>query len=256
MSPISFNPEHFSKGGGLADDFDGEITDARIDIFTYQGKGKPAVGLILDIKTDEGEELEQFYSIGDEQRWSPSSDGSSVIGNDGQQSINEGCNAALFFAHLVDCGFPPDKLEDDDVTVMEGLKGHFKRVPQPKRTGLSGSADGREKTLLTVSEIYGTRFDKKGGSKGRGKRAAKGKASRKSSDNGDEYADAASALVMEVLSEHGTATKKELSQAAFKTITNDMAQRKAVVKLVFNDDFLGGEHQPWEFDDADGSVSM
>lgn len=248
MRGISFNPEHYTKGGGLPDDFDGVIEGAVIDIFTYQGKGKPSVGLLLNIKTDEGDELEQFYSIGDENRWSPSEDGSSVIGNDNQQSINEGCNAALFFSHLVNAGFPTDKLEEDDVTVLEGLKGHFKRVPQPKREGLSGG-DGREKTILTVSDIHKLPWEKKG-SKGK----KKGKSSSKSSSNGD-YADDAAALVMEVLSEEGTATKKELSQAAFKTIKGDLKKRKGVVQLVHSDDFLGNEDQPWEYDADEGTVT-
>ena len=249
MCPVSFSPKDYTKGGGLADDFDGEITGARIDLFDYQGRAKPSVGLLLDIKTDEGEELEQFYSIGPESRWSPSDDGTSVIGNDGQQSITDNCNAALFFAHLVDAEFPAEKLEDDDVTVMEGLKGHFKRVPQPKRAGLSGGGD-REKTILTVSEIYSTKFDKKGGKKTKPKT---GKAGKSSGD--DDYSDDAAALVMEVLSEKGTAAKKELMQAAFKTIKGDLKKRKAVVLLVNDDDFLGGEDQPWEYDADEGTVS-
>ena len=252
MCPISFNPKDATKGGGLADDFDGEITGARIDLFTYPNSGKTSVGLILDITTEDEDELEQFYSIGPESAWSPSDDNTSVIGNSGQQSIADNCNANLFFAHLVDADFPAEKLENDDVTILEGLKGHFKHVPQPKRAGLSGGGGDREKTILTVSEIYSTKFDKKG----KGKKSGKSKSSGKSSSgNGDDYDDDAAALVMEVLSEKGTAAKKELMQAAFKTIKGNLKKRKAVVLLVNDDDFLGDDNQPWEYDASDGTVS-
>ena len=73
--------EDFDLGSGLADDFDGEITAAEFGINPEYASaaGKDIPGVIITIKSpDLGQEISQFYSIGDPEKWEIADNGSEV----------------------------------------------------------------------------------------------------------------------------------------------------------------------------------
>lgn len=253
----SLNPENFLEGGGLIDDVDVVFKSCEFAMFDYQGKADAAPCLKIVMECDDfDDDMEQYYSMGSPNDWIPSDDGAQLVAVGKATNIRMTTNGGIFLKSLIDSGFPVDDL-GDDITALDGTQAHVIQVPAPKRN-LQKTAKQKEReekfgppTLLVVSEIIALPGEKKkptGAPKGKatGKGKTTGKKTGKKEASGD-LNEKAMAAVMGVLSDEGTITKKELPAKIFQTMKED-PDRNAVVKVVFDDEFLG--NGPWEYDDG------
>lgn len=257
---VSLNPENFVEGGGLIDDVDVVFVECVFDMFDYQGKADPAPCLKITMECEDFDDpMEQYYSMGSANDWIPSDDGSQLVAVGKATNIRMSTNGGIFLKALIDAGYPADDL-GDDITTLNGLQAHVIQVPAPKRNlKKTKKQEEREEkfgppTILVVSEIVALPGEKKkpaGAPKkaaGKGKAANGKKAAGKKTPEGDtSLNDKAITAIMEILSDAGTITKKELPAKIFQTMKED-PDRNAVVKVVFDDEFLA--NGPWEYDDG------
>jgi hypothetical protein len=270
MTAASLNPEEFVEGGGLIDDVDVVFINCLFAHFDYNGTViPPAPCLQIDMETEDDEEITQYFSMGNPEDWSPSEDGTQLEATGKATGIRSTSNGGIFLKAMIDAGFPVDKI-GDDISVLNGMKCHVIQIPAPKRSGLVEKKrdDGKkfEKTILVISEIHSLPWEedeapakgktkaKAGGTKGKTKPATKTKAKAKAKpeaaeDEGgdDDIGGKAVAAILEILGDAGTITKKELPAKIFQILKAD-PDRNAVVKMVFDDEFLG--EGPWEYDDG------
>jgi hypothetical protein len=251
----SLRPGDFAQGGGMIDDVDLTVKQARFVLWDYDGKvANPTLALKLDLEDDDGVVHEQYYSAGDPKHFVPSNDGTRAVPTGTKSALSGSSNMFLLIASLTDSGFPEDQLSDD-VSVFDGLRGHFIRVPQPKRTGLptQPGADTRDKTVLVMNKLIAmpgaTVKGKKAAGKpnGQGGKAAAPAASAAATTDLDEKAQD---VVMSVLADRdGSVAKKDIASAAFKAASDVDAKTKAqIAKLVYTDEFLNADGRPWSYD--------
>jgi len=228
-----FKRENLGKGGGLLDDCKVTFKEVEFTTFNYGGVAEATAfkAVLLD---EEDVESEQYWSCG--AGWTPSKDGKSLVSSKGKTQVNESSNFGIFLSYLADADFPQDKLEDDDIKVLEGMVAHVIRVDAPKRNlaPKPPRADGKvyKDTILVVNEIISLPGEKKAG---------KGKAA-----GGGKVADKTTASIMEILGENPKGMdKKKLASAVFAANKND-PDRSAMVQLTYDDEFLGAG--PWDYD--------
>jgi hypothetical protein len=263
----SLNPETFIEGSGLIDDVDVTLISNKFALFDYNGTVTPgSPSLLVKMQDDEGNEYDQYYSMGSAKDWMPSEDGSQLLAVGSATSIRISSNGGILLKSLVDAGFPVDKL-GDDITILDGTVVHVIRVPAPQRPGVKMTDKQKEReekygpaTILVVSEIRTLPWDKKT-PKGAPKAAAKpvGKPTTKPvaakttvkaapapepEEEVSELSEKAINAVMEILA-NGPAAKKELPAKLFQTMKED-PDRNAIVKMVFDDEFLGSG--PWSYE--------
>lgn len=188
----SMNPDNMLQGG-LKDDFDGTILKARLVPWDYDGNiDHHILAVALTIKPDdEKEPFVQHYSCGELEQFVPSMDAKTPVdltsddmsAMEGiyafrvgkKEQLNNNTNWAHFVTAALDANFPKANL-GAAVTFIEGVYGHFNRIPQKKRSGIvvaqaAGPADGkraRSNDILVLTEIK----DKPAGA-GAGAKAAK-----------------------------------------------------------------------------------
>jgi len=265
MSALNLNPETFTEGGGLIDDVDVIVDQARFVRFDYNGRSRdgdvPCLKLDIDVA---GDKLENYYSMGKLVDWEPSEDGKQLLAVGSATSIRSSSNGGIFLRTLVEAGFPADKL-GDDISVLDGMKAHMVQVPEPERPGLKKTKEQEEKeakygpkTILVVSEIQSLPWEKTppGKKAGAAKKAAppkKAGETKKADEAPAEEAgdgsveDKAVEVVMKALAEKGSVPKKDLPMIAFKALGTD-PDKNAVTKLLFDDGFLASG--PWTFEDG------
>lgn len=257
---VSFAPDAFLKGGGLIDDVDATIETARFATYDYDGKiQNPVLALHVILKVDGEEEAhDQWYSAGDLAHFVPSNDGCRVIPTGSKTGLSDGSNLFVFLTSLGNAGYDMNKLADGDISVLDGLRAHWVRIPQPKRSGLPSQAAGpggqqREKTILTVQKVLGE-------AKGKGKvaagkttagKAAPAKAPAPATNGDNDLDETLQGLVMEIIAEAGgSIAKKDLAGKVFKAApkTSSPKEKAAMSKRAFDDEFLSAG--PWEYDGA------
>ena len=147
------------EGGGLADNFNGEVTGARIDEFTYKGKGRPSIGLLLTLKNldDPDTELEPvFYSAGSPSEWEATADNRGINPLKGQNGLRNSSNLYWFLKHMAEAksGY---RLRENDFSRLVGMVAFMYRVPAPPRDELVAQrvAEGntRAQSVLVPKEI-------------------------------------------------------------------------------------------------------
>ena len=262
QTTVSIRPSDFGHGGGLIDDVDALIKEARWVVYDFNGKTADTVcaHVVYTVSGDSGsEDHDSYYSIGKEgsKSFIPNKDGKSLRKIGSKDSLSDGCNFYQFISSVVNAGYDENKIDGSDISFLDGLNVHVKREAQPERKGIAKDpTDTREKTVLCISKIY----DAKGAGKGKpaaagtSKPAAAGKANG-SAAAADEALDAKAAdAVLTALGEAGgTLTKPKLSQALFAALKGDPDQNK-VVTLAFKNDFLMAEGRPWSFNGTEVSL--
>lgn len=155
---LSLRPSTFTQGG-LIDDIDAEIIRARFVQYDFEGKSDNGAKLcvLLLFKDMEGAESPQYFSAGDLQYFVPSEDpknadlnGITVVAVGEKTNLNGSTNTALMLNSLVQAGFPEDQLDAGDLRVLEGLVGHWNRVPQPKRQNLPKRPGQEDKVPMVL----------------------------------------------------------------------------------------------------------
>lgn len=253
----SMHPDNMVSAG-LADDFDGTITEARLVKWDYDGKGDEGFFGRLTIQPDDGQDVDEevinYYSAGKLEYFAPTEDGETesdegvmALRTGKSQQMSKSTNWAFFLATALEAEFPEDKF-DSDVRFLEGARFHFNRVPQPKRGGGIASEDdeGRKYEALVGTQFLGFASE----SKGKG-------GSKKSSAVDLELDGALEELVIEALTDADDSTlltKKLPTLAAKGDFTG--AQKAKAVKRVVDKSFLGADGAPWEYDPKKGTISL
>lgn len=181
---VSMNPTDF-VAGGLPTDFDGEVIEARTEVWDYDGKTDDAgnqrftLGVRLTIQPDDsevnkGEPIIAHFSAGNPQHFAPSVDeenpvdgyadengiggmalceGTSFVPTGSKSALNNNTNWAQFLEALMNAQFKGQLTPD--VRFLEGLYGHWDRIPQKTRAGLQGQSQegGNKKEILAITVI-------------------------------------------------------------------------------------------------------
>lgn len=275
---VSFNPDDLVQAG-LADDFDGEITEVRYVPWDYDGHlDHHILAARVSILPDEDsgfDEFTQHYSAGDLQFFLPSVDGENPVDLEAddeddmagrfvvpvgrRESLANSSNWAAFVIAAVEAGFPKDQISSD-AGVFEGISGHFNRVPQQKRSGIQvdGEGDNRRREILVLTEVEEVKA-KKATKKKAKKKASPKKSTKKADDDdageGDDLAERLTGVVVEALAEAEdmTLSKAKLPSIVIKQF--DGAEKAKAVKLVSDAAFLeSGEG--WEYDADEGTLTL
>lgn len=180
--------------GGLVNDIDVEVLDAKFVYFDYDGQGPEVVASQLTLKDSDGEEHIQHWPVGGRTQdgdnlFIPSDDGKFIYRAKDKGSLNRGSNHFLMIETLKRCGLADESIVDEDISSLIGMKGHVLRYPAPKRTmpNQKTREDGREPEFLGWSEVYSFPWDAKG-KKGGGKTAGKAQGASKGSKGEDSGA--------------------------------------------------------------------
>lgn len=159
---VSMRPSTYTVGGGLIDDVDVTIKQARFTVGYGESGGNDgatATTLHLVLEDGNGTEHHQYFSMGNgfvpSETGDEETNGLYLVPVGEKTSINGGCNGALFMNSMVTAGLPEDLL-DGDINAIEGTKMHVNRVPAPKRSGLpkrQGPNAEREQTIMLCTSI-------------------------------------------------------------------------------------------------------
>lgn len=232
----SLRPSEAVEGGGLLDDVDGTIVDAKWAMFAYGGKAQPAPGLVMLIEhLQDGKvtESEQFWSCGAAKDWQPSRDGKSITSPTKTQFVKSS-NAIILTNSIVAAGFPEDKIGIDP-SVFVGMDAHWLRVANPGR-----NVEGKESSTLCVQKINKLPWEAKG------KAGAKAGAKAAAADDG-EFDEALTDHVMTAIADAGgSISKKDLTVAVFKLGKGPNA--KAFMDALKDDTFLKQDGAPWTYE--------
>ena len=257
--PVSFNPENFVEGGGLIGDVDATITSAKFEMFDYGGAvpgGAPSLTVVCESELGD---FTERYSVGSKDDWMPSDSGKQLLALGGKKGLSASSKFALFIKHLVDAGFPGDKL-GNDISVLDGLQAHFVRIPEPERPGVKKSAKQTEReakygppTMLIVSAILSLPGEKKkpaGAPKASGKKAAKDAPAPAAPETGDLDSKVEDAILNIIAAEGGSIKQNVVPAKLMGALKGDPDMPAAIRKLA-EAGFLTGDARPWK---AEGGV--
>ncbi len=281
MSAVSLNPDNMVSAG-LMDDFDGRITKARFVPWDYNGNlDHHILAVAIGIQPDEGDEFTQHYSCGELEHFAPSVDGSTPVdleNGEGEAlegpyavpvgkraALNNNTNFAQFMMALMDAGFDKSKLSPS-LEFLEGVYGHFNRIPQKKRSGIVNAAEGdqarrRSNDILVVTELKAAPAGTTGKTGGAGK--PNGAAGRPTSApatsaatqavSGDDLDDQLAAIVVGALSKAGDdgLPKNKLAGLALKGLPGNLKAKG--VKRIVDPTFLESREE-FAFDPDSGTV--
>jgi len=239
---MSFNPETFVDGGGLLDDAIVTVVKARTVMFDYKGTQDPAPALLLVLQPEDGDPIDQYWTCGKAADWKPSEDGKSMVPIGTARAIVKSSNVGILMMSLVNSGFPGDKL--DDVTNLEGLKGHVIRQDPPESSGDSDIKRGR---TLVFDEIISM--------PGEGKENKKKRAAPKSGGKreGIDVDTLLNDTITEILVDNDEIKKSKIANFVNKSLAgrDDISEsvRREAVKRSIKDDFLSS-NPDWAYEDG------
>ena len=261
----SLSPDDMVSGG-LPDDFDGTITNVAFVSWDYNETiDTPVLALRVDIEPDEDSDEENFsqhYSAGDMKYFVPSDDGKEALPVGKRDALSNSSNAAQFITALLNAeGFAELGREiGTSVDAFEGIRCHFDRVDQPKRSGIVNAEGERRKQILVVTEVH-----EEAGAKPTKKKAAKkapakkGKAAPAAADDAEvdsELDEAiAEALITALAEKEAPIKRRATSGVILKALKSD-PRKSAAVKRVFQIEFLENEENGWAWDADAQEISL
>ncbi len=276
------------KSGGLPDKFNGTIREVVYTPWDYDGKRDEhilAVRVTIDVDEDQDhikeKEIVQHYSAGKLSEFVPSLDGNEPVDLEGddmdemaghyavpigsKDELNNGSNWADFLTKLEEAGFEDNKYSDDgSLEFLEGVSGHFARVGQRERSGVSNPTGegGQKRTILVMTEITGY----PGGKKKRAVAAktakadktpapaAKSKKKAADEDTIDTLKDLITEVMVAAIEKAGEAVERvKLARLVLKKVGPD---DKEAAMTIINDDAFYEEHEQLILDDDDDTVSL
>lgn len=271
-----FNPDNASAGGYF-DDVDAVIVAARVgskSILPFD-PDEDACYIGITFRPDGGgadDQGEQFYKVGSLEKFTPSTDGTRVVSQPGAKT-NVKAKATEFMASLVNAGFPKKEFPaDNSVGFLVGLHVHLNSIEREFR----GDGATQKYSVTLVTKIHGRETVAGGGA---APKAAKPRAAAPKPVAAAAPAQAAPAqtqaapagataavstedaeatvqtAILELLTKHnGTVNKRALPTALMQAIP-DPAVRPAAFKLVGNNDWLGRDGQPWNYDASSQDIT-
>lgn len=255
LVPVSLRPSAFAQGGGLVDDADLTISKARFISTNYGGKSdNDVVVLNLTLTDDEGADFEQMYSCGNgfvpAETGDDATQGTFLVPVGDKTAPSGSSNFALMLTSLINTGLPEDLLDSGYINELEGFKGHWNRVPAPKRGNLpsrAGQDPNRVATILLCTTVIHLPGEApKAAAKGKAApatkaapKAAAGKpaaAAPAATDLTDEIA----GVLMGAFAEAGieSAPKVKLVQMLFKAVEKTDPNRQAMMSAVGKEETL------------------
>ncbi|MEE8608594.1 MAG: hypothetical protein V3S55_13385 [Nitrospiraceae bacterium] len=251
--------------GGLLDDVNAIVVSARFVIWDY-GQGKvEKTFLNLTLKPDDDEaEHEQYFSAADPDTWVPNEDGTSLVRpaeSESTKPLNNNTVFAQLMASIENAGFPPEMLEGNDISVLDGLYGHWRREAQPPRKGLKREDPERELTVLVLDNLISmpgeapkapTRAAARVAGKPAARRPAPPAAAAPAAGAPvDELGDKAVGAIIARLEKEGPTPKSALTGLFFSTFKQD-ANRKELLALATDEQWLlaMAEMGYWAYEDG------
>jgi hypothetical protein len=143
---VGLGLDNFVEGGGLWDDFDGEILECQFVEFDYNGTiDEPVLAMAVEIRNLEEEDdptpvegggtknpFVQYYSAGDLKNFVPSADGKEAVPVGSKTGLSKNCKAFKLISSMIKAGFDQTKI-GKSIAVFEGSRFHFKRVEDEER---------------------------------------------------------------------------------------------------------------------------
>lgn len=259
LIPVSLRPSAFAQGGGLVDDADLTITKARFISTDYGGKSdNEVVVLNLTLTDDESVEYDQMYSVGNgfvpAETGDEATTGTFLVPVGDKTAPSGSSNFALLLTSMINAGLPEDLLDSGYINELEGFKGHFNRVPAPKRGNLptrAGQDPNRVATILLCTSVVSLPGEAAPAPKTAGKAAAKSAAAPAKAAAGkapaakvaaaaDDLTDEIAGILMGAFAEAGvdSAPKVKLVQMVFKAVDKTDPNRQAMMSAVGKEETL------------------
>ena len=238
---VSIRPSDFVEGGAVPVDRNLVWEKCRFALFDYTKKDGTVVAtttsIELHLKDDDGQEFVQNYSVGDPERFLPSTDGKTLVAVGAAQALSKSSNAYLLLNALINAGVPENKLSED-ISVLDGLYAHHIGLPEPKRAGLARvvaeGAVARERVISVPDRILSAPWDK--GGKGKSKATVKAAAVMTEDEGDSDISSKALAFVAKHLDGDGNTTRQKLAVAVFKDLAKD-PDKDAIAGLIFKPEF-------------------
>lgn len=244
---VSFAP----KDQGKASKWDGgpgTLNTLRAVVWDYNGSSEPKCFVHANITgTEDGKERDEYFGVGDLDKFSPSEDGLKVVPKKKGALVSDSCNFAHLINSLVAAGFDPDKI-GDDLSIFDDMDAVFARTKITRTI----KGESKDSDPLLVAEITRMPGEKK---KVAGKPAVAGKAT--SAAAAPKAGKAAAApdvdeqaqdLAFEVLGEQeGPISRKKLSQLVFAKAKKE-PNVKDLMNRTADPEFLGADGRPWSYD--------
>lgn len=238
---VSIRPSDFVEGGAVPVDRNLLWEKCRFTLFNYTKRDGTVVATTtsaeITYKDDDGQEFSQNYSVGDPERFLPSSDGKTLVATGAAESLSKSSNFYLLLNALINAGFPENRLSDD-ISTLDGLYTYNIGLPEPKRAGLARQTTegetARERVISVPSQILRLPWEK-----GKGKTATKTAtvvAEAEGEDEGEDVTEKALAFVGGHLDGDGNTTRQKLAVAVFKDLAKD-PDKDAIAGLIFKPEF-------------------
>lgn len=268
--------DEFSEGG-LLDDADVTIKTARFALWDYLGTTKPTLALQLVMTDAEGVDHTDHLSAGDLSKLVPSADGHKAVrapeNTSENPKLNKNTNATTFIISTIKAdtrGELSQKLiNSGDVSLLDGVKMHIIRKPQPKRATLQAPDMPTEKrfpsTVLTCEKLiaYPGENGKAAAPAASTVAAAAPAVAATGAAASSEVSDAAVSILVQIVAEAGGTFKK--AGLAGKVFANEQHKtfpvpvKNAILGLIVKPDFLSSQavvDAGVKFDPATGMLSM
>lgn len=287
----SMNPADFIAGG-LLDDFDGRITRARLVPWDYNGNADHfSLAVALTIQPDEGNEFTQYYSAGSLEHFVPSMDSKVPVNLDAwtpqrdpddnsvtntaevegvfaykvgkRAQLNNNTNYAHFLGKLVELNFDPSNITPD-IRFLEGIYGHFDRIPQQERNLKNQKERKTAATILVLTSLKDAPPAAKAPAKSGGVKTSKSApiaatttpaATTATAPATDGLDAQLQAVILELLANNdGTIAKGALLAQVSKSF--DGAAKSAVIRRVTDGKFLANANNGWTLTDNGNTLTL
>lgn len=239
---ISLNPNSFVSGG-LLNDTDVEIVEARYVLFDYQGTVDTAysrTALRLQMRTLDGsQEATEHLTLGSTSDFIPNDKdgGVTLVSLAGKTSLGRRSKLYFFLQSLADAGADVSRLDSGRADELEGLKIHIVRKPMPDLGGLEITRRGKKQDqqieYIHVSKLID--WPKKGG---RDKAPANVAAPVQQKAAVSEQARNAAIELLFDVGRPGMAVRRLAMEAMKRTSNLDPQTRNQVSRLLANESFL------------------
>jgi hypothetical protein len=263
-SPSLFAPANMSAGGFL-NNLDAVIVGAKFGNhadtpFDPLGKDdEDSTYLIVSFLPDEAEDdvaKDEYYRLGPVSKVTPSTDGQKAIFQEGAR-LNKSTKAGLFFAALVNAGFPVSSLPaDNSCGFLKDLHVHLDAVPMDIKDDGKGKFKGKGDSTKTPSVTLITKLlePKKAGAKKTtgGSKPAPTSAPAAAAAPSDADGQVQAAIVDLIMANGGT--EKRLLPTLLMKSSLEKDAKTAAFKVVGKDEWLAAG--PWDYNAGSGSLSM
>jgi hypothetical protein len=238
---ISLNPKTFVSGG-LLNDVDVEIVEARYALFDYQGTVDAAnmrTALRLQMRTLDGsQEATEHLTLGATGDFVPNdSDGGLTLRPlSGKTSLTKRSKLYFFLQSLTDAGADMSRLDNGRADELEGLKFHFVRKPMPDMGGLEVTRRGKNPDQA-IEYIHVTKLIEWPAKKA----APSAQAPAAASGGPSPEAEAAATEILMELAKPGMTLQRLGMEAMKRSAKLDVKLRNQISRLLVNEQWLSNQ---------------